>query len=130
MSLRSTGARWLGVLLSILVLACGDDDGSDAQDGQDGGGAGASASATPCEAGCEATLRADCTMGPSSRQVCEDDCEMLRSGPCGSEYRALMSCGEGEDVSCSDEGLPVVEACSAEQGAFVACLSPGRPVRR
>jgi hypothetical protein len=123
MTLRSTGPRWLGVLLSILVLACGDDDGDDGEGAQDGGAGTNGASATPCEEGCELTLRADCTMGPSSRQVCEDDCEMLRSGPCGAEYRTLMSCGEGEDVTCSGSGLPVIEACEAEQNAFVACLN-------
>lgn len=113
--------RFVLAALLLGTCACGDDDTDDgAGSGADGGGA---ADDSPCMRGCEATLEADCAMGPGSRAECESDCERLRSGECGTQYRALMSCAEGEEVTCSSTGLPAIEACDAEQSAFVACLN-------
>ena len=118
------GKKWTAVVDAALLVAlatagCGDDgEGADAG-GRDGGGR----SATACARGCDSTLAADCAQGPDSRAQCESDCERLRSGDCGDEYRALMRCADGEEVSCSGAGLPVIEACEAEQNAFVACLN-------
>jgi hypothetical protein len=58
-----------------------------------------------------------------TRTECLEDCEALSSGACGSEYAALQSCAEGEAITCSAAGIPVVEACSDEQAAFIACLN-------
>ena len=72
--------------------------------------------------GCEATIAADCSAGPADITTCEADCEALRAGTCGVEYEALLTCGEGEPVTCDGAGIPVVEACAGAQGTFVDCL--------
>ena len=129
--------RGLGWVLALLVLVtlpalgCGDDDDDDAAGNAGGGGngsvaskdAGSNESRSDCSRGCDATLEADCPQGPATRAICESDCERLRSGACGSEYRTLMSCAEGEAIECSSAGLPVIPACDAEYDAFVGCIN-------
>jgi hypothetical protein len=119
----------LGFGLAFLALlglaACGDDDGGD--DTGSGGTSsegGAPGGASLCRRGCADTLAANCANGPASQSECEADCQALERGSCGSEYQAFQVCAEGETVTCSASGLPTVPACTAEQQAFVACLSP------
>jgi hypothetical protein len=108
-------------LLLLSALGCGDDDGGgDAGVRSDGGGADATASV--CARGCVATIAAACTNGPATQAICEADCEMLRTGMCATEYEALLSCGEGNAVTCGADGRPAVAACGIEQSAFVMCL--------
>ncbi len=76
-----------------------------------------------CRVGCEATLAAECPIGPTDQDGCEADCMSLGEGACGETYRAFQSCADGEAVTCGDIGIPVVEACQAEQDAFIACLN-------
>ena len=110
------------LLLSASWLGCGgDDDDSNAAGGAvDSGGPARSGA---CELGCESTIYANCSMGPTTQLECETDCERLRNGTCGNEYRAYMSCGDGEKVSCDAMGFPVVAACPDERAAFVDCLN-------
>ena len=97
--------------------------------GSSGGGGdpisgGGSTGASLCDRGCAATLEADCPNGPADHAECVEDCEALSAGACGTEYAALQSCAEGETITCSSgSGIPVVEACSDEQQAFIACLN-------
>jgi hypothetical protein len=118
--------------LALLASGCGDDDDGDAVNAAGGGGkaadegskdAGSTATRSDCARGCDATLEADCSQGPDTREICESDCERLRSGSCGSQYRTLMSCAEGEAIECSPAGLPVIPACDSEYDAFVDCIN-------
>lgn len=102
-----------GALLSVSV-ACGGDDDDD-----DGAGGGNDA----CERGCTDTLAADCPMGPPDHATCVSQCRALGAGACKTEYAAFQACAEGEPITCGSNGIPVVEACSAEQAAFIACLN-------
>jgi hypothetical protein len=101
--------RGLALLFGLaMVLACGDD----------GGGG------SLCESGCEATVAANCSIGPSTQAQCVSDCEDQRTGACGSEYEALLQCSAGEDVACdSSTGIPIVPGCPSEQSAFLACIN-------
>ena len=105
-----------GALLSI-TAACGDDD--DAKGGTSGTGGGGSV----CEEGCVATLAADCPNGPADQASCVSQCEALRTGSCATEYAAFQTCAEGKPITCGSNGIPVVEECSTEQNAFIACLT-------
>jgi hypothetical protein len=118
----------LAILCLTLPAACGGDD----DDGDNGGGAGmssagsgGSSSGDPlCQLGCQLTLAADCPLGPATQEECVQDCEGFGTGPCASEYQAFQSCAAvGGQITCSAEGIPVVETCSEEQGAFIACLN-------
>lgn len=110
-------------ILFLLALGCGDDDGgTDSGPPRDSGG-GVDAPASVCASGCVLTLAAACSNGPATQAICEADCEMLRAGSCGAEYEALLSCGEGNAVTCDASGRPTIAACSAEQSTFVMCLS-------
>jgi hypothetical protein len=115
---------WIWLPSLVFALACSDHDSPNP--GGSGGAGGEPAATEPsrCEAGCELTLAADCDRGPADRETCISDCEALESGECSAEYAELQSCGMGEDVTCSAEGFPIVEACSDQQAAFVACLNP------
>jgi len=114
--------RDLVVLFSLTLLAaCGDDDDGDTGSANNAGSTGTGDSR--CERGCVATLAADCPNGPDTQQQCVADCEALESGDCGAEYAALQACAEGEAISCSAQGIPVVAACSAEQTVFIDCLN-------
>lgn len=117
------------------IVGCNDGDDDDAASAGAGGGSGAASAGTGgaagasetgdslCERGCEATLAADCPAGPASQAQCVEDCEALSSGACSSEYAALQACAEGETISCNSAGIPVIEACSAEQTQFIDCLT-------
>jgi len=136
--------------LSAAVVACGGDDGDGktSDDGTSsggsagsgtGGGAGADGSSTDngssdggsgggsgslCEAGCVLTLEADCPNGPRDQDTCVSTCEALAAGSCAAEYAEFQECSEGESLSCDeDTGIPIVEACAAEQGDFIDCLN-------
>jgi hypothetical protein len=98
----------LGIALLVMVASCGGDGES----------------IDVCVAGCEATIAAACSNGPATQASCEADCNQLREGACAAEYEALLGCSDDAAVTCSPNGQPVVEACSVEQSAFVACLSP------
>ena len=91
--------------------------------GEAGSGGTSSTGDSLCERGCEATLAADCPAGPQSQDQCVEDCEELSSGACSSEYTALQACAEGEEITCGSSGIPVIESCSSEQTAFIACLN-------
>ncbi len=130
-----TRARWswFALLSCLCLVACeGSEDDTEPEGAggntSTGGGTGASlgggtsASTESCESGCRATMSADCSNGPPSQEVCVLDCEALSASNCGTSFLALQACAEGEVVTCSTEGLPVVAACAAEQAAFVACL--------
>jgi hypothetical protein len=75
-----------------------------------------------CTRGCQATVAADCDNGPSLSE-CVSDCNDQAVGECGAEFIDLLACGDGEAVTCDPNENPVVEACSTEQDAFVACLN-------
>lgn len=75
-----------------------------------------------CEEGCEATLAAQCPVGPDTQAECEQDCRSFASGPCRTEYVALRECADGKTLTCSSLGLPSVPGCEAEQNAFAMCL--------
>jgi hypothetical protein len=95
------------LFLTLLVLgACGG--------GEDGEGIGGD-----CTRSCQAKVAAACTSGPTLTQ-CTSNCRSDADGQCGTEFKALLACGDGEAVSC-DNGTPVVAACSDEQDAFELC---------
>jgi hypothetical protein len=112
--MRAFIALGTGVLLSVTV-ACGGDDESDGSGGTGGGAA--------CDQGCEDTIAADCPNGPPDQATCVSQCKALASGTCKTEYAAFQACAEGKPITCGSNGIPVVEECSAEQAAFIACLS-------
>jgi hypothetical protein len=140
---------WIGVavLFASVASACGDDDGgtdggmvADGGGGTDGGGGATDGGGgggsdggggdpdggpmgTECERGCALVVAAGCANGPDNMAVCVSDCEMLRTGACGVEYEAFLTCADGEAISCDAEGRPNVAACMTEQATFVACLS-------
>jgi hypothetical protein len=130
---------WMGGLVLSLAWGC---SGGDRAPGDETGGAGGEAPESPessggepsgtgggdddfaaCKAGCAQTLEADCENGPDREGECVADCQELLAGVCGTEYRALHACSEGQPVTCGDGGIPVVEACSAEQSTFIDCLN-------
>lgn len=141
---------WLGAVLALGLMGCSesdsdsDSDENATDDGPSGGGApnaGPQGSPTEdepnstpdnpssgdprCSEGCEATLAANCPTGPASLEECVSDCEAFLSGACADDYEPFFACAEGEELSCNEMGIPVVEACSAEQAAFIACLTGG-----
>jgi hypothetical protein len=126
-------------LSGVLVLACAyavcgcsSDDKSDpvAGAGGDGtpntkgdGGGPTSTMGDPCHTGCIDTVAANCGNGPADLASCENTCNALSAGSCGGEYATFQTCAEGEAISCSAQGQPIVAACSDEQAAFVACIN-------
>lgn len=135
--MTANGYLALALAGAIACASCsgdgdGDAGGGSAMGGAGQGGDGASGAspagaggggADPCTSGCVHTLAADCDNGPASASECVSDCQALMNGSCGAEYRALQACAEGEAVACDAQGIPAIEACAAEQAAFVACLS-------
>jgi hypothetical protein len=124
------------MMLSVgaALVACGGDDSDNKTSASgststgSGGGAGADGSGGGsdglCEAGCVATLEADCDNGPSDQEGCVAVCKGLGSGNCGAEYGVFQDCAEGKAVTCDDEsGIPIVEACASEQDDFIACIN-------
>lgn len=99
----------------LLLALLGCDASTGDTDGPDG---------TPCEIGCEATVEAACDNGPDTIEACVSTCELLLEQACGIEYDALLACGDGSTVSCDAQGLPTVDACPEEEGAFRDCLNP------
>jgi hypothetical protein len=114
--MRAFIAVLTGALLSVSV-ACGGDDDEDNGTGGTGGGSAA------CEQGCTDTIAADCPMGPPDQATCVSQCRALSSGACKAEYAEFQACAEGKTITCGSNGIPVVEECSAEQAAFIACLT-------
>src|SRR6185436_4208574 len=117
-------------VLSFAVCGCSGDDKSDpAAAGGDGtanmnGDAGSpTTTGDPCHTGCIDTVAANCSNGPADVASCENTCNALSAGTCGGEYATFQSCAEGEAITCSAQGLPIVAACSDEQAAFVACIN-------
>lgn len=108
-----------GVLLFGLSACGGDDDDDSPASGGTGG------TGSVCERGCVATMAADCPQGPADQASCVSTCEMLSSGPCMTEYKAFQTCAEGKPITCGSSGIPVVEACSTQQTAFITCLMAG-----
>jgi len=91
-----------------------------------GGSAGDPAPGDACHEGCVATLLAACSNGPADQASCESTCHALEMGKCGGEYTSFQNCADGKAVSCGTgalDGLPVVEGCSDEQTAFIACIN-------
>jgi cysteine-rich repeat protein len=115
--MRSMLPAVLALVLAAVTFACNSDDSGGSNDG---GGAG-----SLCERGCEETMSADCDNGPETYAECVNDCEGLEIGDCDAPYSVLQACAEGEAVTCDALGFPVVEACSDEQNAFIACLLGG-----
>ncbi len=95
-----------------LAVGCGEDD-----DGDD-------SSSDICEEGCAAVMAAACANSPPSQANCESTCVSLLRESCGAEYDEYQSCAVGKAVTCDASGRPTVEACSAEQDAFLACMNP------
>lgn len=118
----------LALLCAAAALGCNGDDDDDGA-ASDGGGApattrdGGQMRSGACELGCEDTVNAGCAMGPATQLQCETDCERLRTGDCGSEYRAYMACGDGKRVTCDAMGFPVIAACPDARDAFLSCLN-------
>jgi hypothetical protein len=110
-------AAFTGALLSVTAACGGDDD--DSKEGTGGTGGGSSL----CERGCEATLAAMCPVSPPDQASCVSTCQALSTGACKTEYAAFQTCAEGKTITCGSTGIPVVEECSAEQAAFIACAS-------
>lgn len=111
------------------VTAGAGGDGSEPATGNGNGGSAGdpgSSLGDACQEGCVATLAADCSNGPADQASCENTCHTLAAGKCGGEYVTFQSCAEGKAVTCGTgtlNGLPVVEACSDEQAAFIACIN-------
>ncbi len=101
---------WVMGASLALFAACGSGDDDDS-----GGSA--------CDRGCTATVAAACPIGPSSQSECVSQCNALSTGSCSAEYAALQACADGKPITCDTTGIPVIEACSSEQDAFIACLS-------
>jgi hypothetical protein len=124
-----THLRSLLVAIVCLTLpaACGGDDDDDDNEGAAGSssaGSGGGSSEDPlCQLGCQMTLAADCANGPATEEECVQNCEGFASGPCAAEYDAFRACAATGEITCSPEGLPIVETCADEQGAFIACLN-------
>lgn len=96
----------------------------DAGTGTDAGAPNGGGGSELCEEGCVLTLEADCPAGPQTQDQCVSDCERLSAGDCADVYAAFQACSEGEEITCDPNvGFPTVEACSDEQGAFIACIS-------
>ncbi len=95
----------LAVAAMMFVVACGDDDGA------------------TCKSGCEATMDANCSSGPSSQAACESDCESALNGTCGTEYQAVMDCSDGKSVTCDASGIPEISGCDSQMDAFTTCLT-------
>lgn len=96
---------------ALLAVGCGSDD--------DGGASASDA----CRDGCVQVLAADCENGPATQTQCESDCRMLEAGSCATEYKALQTCSEGKQITCSTAGLPSVSGCANETSAFVGCIN-------
>ncbi len=101
-------------LLASTIGCAGDGAGDGAGEGE--------GEQDPCESGCVLTLEADCAEGPASQQECVTDCEALRVGDCGTEYEALLTCGESSEVACDENDIPTVVDCASQEGVFRDCL--------
>ena len=134
MTLSVGGALALTCLLA--VGGCGGDDkpvsspdvaaGAGGSATEASNGDGGTAAATPgdaCQVGCQATLAANCSNGPTDQTNCESACAALAAGTCGGEYATFQACAEGQAITCSPQGQPIVAACSDEQAAFVVCIN-------
>jgi hypothetical protein len=110
--MRVFGAMLTGALLLVTVACGGDDDPKDETGGP-----------SVCERGCVATLAAMCPVAPPDQQSCVSTCQELSNGPCKTEYAAFQTCADGKPITCGSSGFPVVEECSAEQSAFIACAA-------
>jgi len=130
----------LAVSCALLLGACGSDEREAEPAGMagtgglatgvDGGSTASTDGGTPgttpgdaCDEGCVLTLAADCSNGPASQASCVSSCHALEAGSCGGQYATFQACAEGNPITCSAQGQPIVAACSDEQAAFVACLS-------
>ncbi len=120
-----THFRSLVVAIVCLTLpaACGGDDDDDNGGAAGSAGSGGSSGDPLCQLGCQLTLAADCANGPATQEQCVHDCEGFGTGPCASEYDAFRACAATGQITCSAEGIPIVETCADEQGAFIACLN-------
>lgn len=96
-----------------MTVACAGDDGAGEGEGE---------GEDPCESGCVLTLEAECAEGPATQEECVTDCQALRVGECGTEYEALLQCGESSDVACDENDIPTVVDCAAEEGVFRDCI--------
>jgi hypothetical protein len=118
----STGGR-AGVGGGSSEGGTSSDGGTAAETGGDASTGGGSSTDDVCERGCVETVAAGCANGPSSQEQCVSDCRSFSLGSCGAEYDALMACADGQPVTCSAQGLPIIEACLLQQAALVVCLS-------
>jgi hypothetical protein len=119
-----TRNAWLVVVMvGWCAAACGSDTDDSASDDSASDNSASDNSAARCTRGCVATLAANCSNGPATQTVCEADCVRLASGACAAEYEALAECADGEVLTCSPNGIPVVAACATQQQAMVACLT-------
>jgi hypothetical protein len=127
----------LGVLAlscALAVIGCGSDDKSEPVAGAGGddpanvNGDGGSPTFTvddPCHLGCIDTIAAACSNGPADLASCDNQCNALSAGSCGGEYATFQTCAKGKAITCSAQGQPMVEECSDQQAAFVACINAG-----
>jgi hypothetical protein len=118
----------LAALGSLCLASCGGESkgaGDEDPEGRSPGGGDPGDDddlAASCGEGCEATLAAQCSNGPDTQELCEEDCRRFATGPCKAEYGALSECAEGKTLTCSSIGLPSVPGCEAEQTEFALCL--------
>ncbi len=101
----------LSVALLSLTAACGGDDDEPKPKDE----------SALCEQGCVDTLAANCPNSPADQASCVSTCKTFSTGTCKAEYAAFQACAEGKAITCSSVGIPVVEECTAEQNAFIAC---------
>ena len=112
--------RWIPFL--FVVLGCAGDG----ETGETDPATDSAPEADPCVEGCAATLAAACMFGPPDATTCEADCRRLRDdATCGTDYEALLTCGDGEPVVCDGDGFPSIAACPTEETAFRTCLAAG-----
>ena len=80
----------------------------------------------PCQDRCAAIQEADCPNDTDSEEDCILGCTVIGTilPECKSDWQALMTCGEGQDFVCNDQGQAQApsDVCGAEQLVAWACV--------
>ncbi len=119
-------ATIFATVAALVLAACSSGTGNATGVGGStaAGGGGGGGGAPSCAEICPAVVQAHCTAGPKTESDCESGCQQLQSGPCTSQYQALLSCaGTHPQITCSPSGSVSVVGCDSQTSALNTCLA-------
>src|SRR6266540_6214733 len=109
----SSSGVLIPVVLSMILVACSSDDGSEGND--------------DCTQGCAKADVLHCANEVAGR--CASECQQLNMmAVCKSEWDTWMSCSANATYACNDMGEAKPRGCDTQEGTYFACLfGGGRP---